>query len=54
MQGFGGGGETVSSPEQIAPAVKRAFASGKPYLLNVDVKGVRSSFTEWQILGKKK
>ncbi len=32
---LGGGGETVSSPDQIGPALDRAFASGVPYLVNV-------------------
>ena len=32
---LGGGGETVSSPEEIGPALDRAFASGVPYLVNV-------------------
>lgn len=54
MQGFGGGGETVERPDQVADAVKRAFASGKPYLINAIIKGSRSPFTEWQIQGKKK
>ncbi len=54
MQGFGGGGETVDTLEQVRPAVERAFSSGQPYCLNVNVSGVRSPFTEWQIAGKKK
>jgi acetolactate synthase-1/2/3 large subunit len=32
---LGGGGETVTDPEQIGPALDRAFASGIPYLVNV-------------------
>ncbi len=32
---LGGGGETVTSPDQIGPALDRAFASGIPYLVNV-------------------
>jgi acetolactate synthase-1/2/3 large subunit len=32
---LGGGGETVTDPAQIGPALDRAFASGKPYLVNV-------------------
>jgi acetolactate synthase-1/2/3 large subunit len=32
---LGGGGETVTSPEDIGPALDRAFASGVPYLVNV-------------------
>ena len=54
MQGFGGGGETIDTLDQVRPAVERAFASGIPYCLNVNVSGVRSPFTEWQIAGKKK
>jgi len=37
----------------VRPAVERAFASGVPYCLNVNIRGVRSPFTEWQISGKK-
>lgn len=54
MKGFGGDGETVERLADLAPAVKRGFASGKPYLINVIVRGSRSPFTEWQIMGKKK
>ena len=54
MQGFGGGGETIDTLDQVRPAVERAFSSGMPYCLNVNVTGVRSPFTEWQIAGKKK
>ena len=54
MQGFGGGGETIDTLDQVRPAVERAFASGLPYCLNVNVTGVRSPFTQWQIAGKKK
>jgi acetolactate synthase-1/2/3 large subunit len=32
---LGGGGETVSDPAQIGPALDRAMASGMPYLVNV-------------------
>jgi acetolactate synthase-1/2/3 large subunit len=32
---LGGGGEKVTDPTQIGPALDRAFASGKPYLVNV-------------------
>ena len=32
---LGGAGETVTRPEQIGPALDRAFASGVPYLVNV-------------------
>jgi acetolactate synthase-1/2/3 large subunit len=32
---LGGGGETVTDPEQVGPALDRAFASGVPYLVNI-------------------
>jgi acetolactate synthase-1/2/3 large subunit len=32
---LGGGGETVTDPSQIGPALDRAFAAGTPYLVNV-------------------
>ncbi len=32
---LGGGGETVTDPAQIGPAIDRAMASGIPYLVNV-------------------
>ena len=35
MQGMGGYGERVEDPEQIRPALERAFGSGKPALLDV-------------------
>jgi acetolactate synthase-1/2/3 large subunit len=54
MKGFGGEGELVERPEQVRPAVERAFSAGVPYLLNVAIRGVRSPFTEWQIAGKKR
>ena len=35
MEAFGGRGEFVIDPEDIAPALKRAFASGEPTLVNI-------------------
>ena len=35
VRALGGGGELVTDPEQIGPALDRAFASGVPYLVNV-------------------
>ena len=53
MKGFGGEGENIERIEQVGPAVRRAFAARRPYLLNVNVRGARSPFTQWQIRGKK-
>ncbi|VEG48110.1 thiamine pyrophosphate-binding protein [Mycolicibacterium chitae] len=36
---FGGYGEKVTELEEIAPAIERAFASGKPACINVAVSG---------------
>ncbi|RMF86243.1 MAG: thiamine pyrophosphate-binding protein [Nitrospinota bacterium] len=38
VQGLGGHGEFVERPEDLAPALERAFASGKPALVNVVVQ----------------
>ncbi len=35
VKALGGGGETVTDPTQIGPAIDRAFAAGTPYLVNV-------------------
>jgi acetolactate synthase-1/2/3 large subunit len=35
VKALGGGGETVTDPREIGPALDRAFASGVPYLVNV-------------------
>ncbi len=35
VSALGGAGETVTDPEQIGPALDRAFAAGVPYLVNV-------------------
>jgi len=32
---LGGGGELVTQPQEIGPALRRAFAAGVPYLVNV-------------------
>ena len=54
MQGFGGAGESIDTLEQVGPSVRRAFSAPVPYCLNVNIRGVRSPFTDWQISGKKK
>jgi benzoylformate decarboxylase len=38
-RGFGVAGEQVTSPADIRPALDRAFASGKPYLVDVVIDG---------------
>jgi thiamine pyrophosphate-dependent acetolactate synthase large subunit-like protein len=35
VEDLGGHGELVSKPDELAPALERAFASGKPALVNV-------------------
>lgn len=52
MQGFGGGGETIEHLSELPSALGRAFASRMPYLLNVNIAGARSPFTEWNIMGR--
>ena len=49
MQGFGGLGENITSIDEVGPAVQRAFASNRPYLLNVNIRGERSPFTRWKL-----
>ena len=38
VEGLGGHGEFVAKPEELKPALERAFTAGKPALLNVVVK----------------
>lgn len=35
VRALGGGGELVTDPEEIAPALRRAFDSGVPYMVNI-------------------
>jgi acetolactate synthase-1/2/3 large subunit len=35
VSSLGGAGETVTDPDEVGPALDRAFASGVPYLVNV-------------------
>ncbi|MBW1674743.1 MAG: hypothetical protein JRJ45_14110 [Deltaproteobacteria bacterium] len=42
-----GDGVRVTSPEEIAPAIRQGFASGKPSIINVEVnKKYPSPFVE--------
>jgi len=38
-QGFGVQGRIVADPAEVCPALKAAFAAGKPYLLDIQVAG---------------
>ena len=38
VEALGGHGEHVERPEEIRPALERAFASGKPALVNVVIR----------------
>ena len=49
VEALGGHGERVVEPEEIAPALDRAFASGKPACVNVMTQGPMSSFTPWYV-----
>lgn len=53
-KGFGCGGENITKLSQVGPALTRAFASPVPYVLNVNVQGARSPFTQWQLDGRGK
>ncbi len=35
VKALGGAGETVTRPDDLGPALDRAFAAGVPYLVNV-------------------
>jgi len=54
MKGFGGDGAHVERPEQIRPALDAALASDKPFLINVDIRGAGSPFTQYQLRNRKK
>lgn len=53
-RGFGCGGENITKLSQVGPALDRAFRSQVPYVLNVNVQGARSPFTQWQLDGRGK
>ena len=42
FEGLGGHGELVNTRDELAPALERAFASGKTACVNVKAKGVIS------------
>ena len=38
-QGMGIAGEKVEDPQELGPAVRKAFESGKPALIDVSIDG---------------
>ncbi|MFQ6029642.1 MAG: thiamine pyrophosphate-dependent enzyme, partial [Dehalococcoidia bacterium] len=46
---IGGYTEHVESPQEVAPAVERAINSGRPALVNVDVRSGASPLAEAMI-----
>jgi len=53
VQGLGGYGELVEKPEDLKPALERAFNSGRPALLNVTVQRAISPRAEAAITRRK-
>jgi acetolactate synthase-1/2/3 large subunit len=53
VQGLGGYGELVEEPEDLKPAIERAFASGLPALVNVMVQRAISPRAEAAIARRK-
>ncbi len=49
MKGFGGDGAHVTSPDQLDDAFERAFRSEGPFLVNIEIDGAGSPFTQYQI-----
>ena len=46
VEGLGGYGEHVTRPEELAPALRRAFDSGRPSLVNVEIQNAISPRAE--------
>ena len=49
VEGLGGYGEHVQRPEELAPSLERAFASGRPSLVNVEIQNAISPRAEASI-----
>jgi acetolactate synthase-1/2/3 large subunit len=54
VEDLGGYGELVQDPDQIAPALQRAFASGLPACINVVTECAQSPITEALLSQRKK
>lgn len=52
VEALGGHGEYVDRGEDIAPALERAIASGKPSLINISVRSERSPLADAMIARK--
>jgi len=50
---LGGHGEYVEQPQEIAPALQRALASGKPSLLNIIIRSVPSPLSQAMIASRR-
>ncbi len=53
VEALGGHGECVEQPDEIRPALLRAFAAGRPACVNVMIRGVPSPLTEMSIANKR-
>jgi len=49
VQALGGYGERVERLEDLAPAIERAFASGKPACIDVTVSKAKGPLTNWTV-----
>ncbi len=54
VEDLGGYGELVEDPDEIAPALGRAFASGLPACINVVIECIQSPITEALLSQRKK
>jgi len=54
VEDLGGYGELVQDPDEIGPALGRAFASGLPACINVVVECIQSPITEALLSQRKK
>ena len=52
VESLGGHGEYVEGAEEIAPAVERSIASGRPSLVNVIIKSARSPLADAMVARK--
>lgn len=53
VEALGGHGEFVEDPDEIRPALLRAFAAGRPACVNVMIRGVPSPLAEVSIANKR-